>query len=65
MSGDDLEHADDEGLQYVVTKLPWRSLEFEHWLRVLDCIWLSTRFHPDGQVKRGGIPRYRVRGSQR
>lgn len=65
MSGDDLEPIEDEGLHYVVTKLPWRSLEFEHWLRVFDLIWLSTRFHPDGQVMRGGIPRHRVRGSRR
>ena len=66
MSGDDLVPHRAEGcVRYAVTKLRWRSAAFEYWLRIHDWMWLSTRFHPDGRVKRGPLPRQRHHGSTR
>lgn len=66
MSGDELDTTHNErSPRYVVTKLRWRSSEFEYFLRIFDWMWLHSRYHADGRVKKGGIPRQRRRGSNR
>lgn len=64
MSGDESDHSRGR-IRYVVTRLSWRSAEFETWLKVFDWMHLSTRFTADDKPKRGAFPRYRRRGSSR
>ncbi|KZT02933.1 uncharacterized protein LAESUDRAFT_660664, partial [Laetiporus sulphureus 93-53] len=64
MSGDESDHSRGK-VRYVVTRMSWRSAEFETWLKVFDWMHLSSRFTVDGKPKRGAFPRYRRRGSRR
>ncbi|KZS99613.1 uncharacterized protein LAESUDRAFT_667790 [Laetiporus sulphureus 93-53] len=64
MSGDESDHSGGK-VRYVVTRLNWRSSEFETWLKVFDWMHLSSRFTAESKPKRGAFPRYRRRGSRR
>ncbi|EIW83738.1 hypothetical protein CONPUDRAFT_70696 [Coniophora puteana RWD-64-598 SS2] len=58
MSGDETDHNGE--VRYAILGHTWRSSLATEWLRVFDCVHLSTRFHADGRPKRGKLPHYRV-----
>ncbi|KAH9921094.1 hypothetical protein B0H21DRAFT_701777, partial [Amylocystis lapponica] len=62
MSGDE---SQPETGRYVVTRLPWRSVQAEEWLMVFDWMHLSTRFNANRKPNSGRFPHRRSRGSQR
>ncbi|PSR80946.1 hypothetical protein PHLCEN_2v6581 [Hermanssonia centrifuga] len=59
MSGDFSEYRPG-GLEYVVKKLPWRSVELTHVLRALDLWHLSRRFSKKGKPTKGALPHVRT-----
>lgn len=40
--------------------MEWRSPLIAKWLRVFDCVHLSTRFNKAGRATKGAFPRHRV-----
>ena len=65
MSGDESEE-DSRCKRFLITKLPWRSEEFEQFLADLDIAQLSTRWTAAGSWSKGNMPHVREgRGRQR
>jgi len=58
-SGDESAHEAGEN-QYAITKMEWRSPMLRNLFKILDRLYLSTRFNTDNRATRGAFPHIRI-----
>lgn len=65
MSGDESDRSTKQkDKKYFVVRPIWRSQEVTEWLRVMDLVYISSRFAADGRATKGNWVRNRIQSTR-
>jgi hypothetical protein len=66
MSGDESDHANARGdKRYIIFQDEWRNPDLVQWIRVLDKVYISTKWNRVGRASKGNWVRARIPTTQR